>query len=640
MNTRYHLPILIALSMLLFLVNLGGYDLWPPDEPRFAQVAREMLDSGDYLVPRMNGQPYTEKPPMLFWMAAAFSLPVGDVTEFTARLPLALGGIATVILTYLLAKRLFDPRVAFWSALILITNQRIWWQARFGQIDMLLTAFVTGGILCLWLWHRSRQQRWLVGLYLAMAAALLTKGPPGLVFPIFLAVAFYWGRKEDRRQLHLISGTAVALLVAAAWMIPARMAITVESGVTAGDGIASNLFRQTIGRFFLGISHAQWPWFYATHIPVDLVPWALFLPWTLYWMWTRRKESEEMRFLLAWIVPAFIFFSICIGKRSVYLLPLYPPMAILIARSVLALMEGAQIKWRRSIGGIWGVILLALALAPLALPFTKYDESWHVSLIAVTLFAGACGVQALYSAFQSDGRNLMRDMTIHFSVVALLCSLLVFPAIDPYKSARSYCAPLRALSDSDTQFNLYSLGFSKEEYVYYANHFHEPILCELLNIEEMKDLPDYEQARTQSKLKRAIQKAVREVPITSFEQVTDAEVEGLRAAVESALDPDEPQREYLASYEKAVRVHLDRLFSSMEGPRPAFIMVLEEDWRWVLALEPDGRALEVLNRTNVGSREVLLLANTAAAETVLKHPSLARHDSNKQDLQSTAEILQ
>ena len=72
MNTRYHLPILIALSMLLFLVNLGGYDLWPPDEPRFAQVAREMLDSGDYLVPRMNGKPYTEKPPMLFWMAARF----------------------------------------------------------------------------------------------------------------------------------------------------------------------------------------------------------------------------------------------------------------------------------------------------------------------------------------------------------------------------------------------------------------------------------------------------------------------------------------------------------------------------------------------------------------------------------------
>ncbi len=631
MNARYHLPILIALSMLLFLVNLGGYDLWPPDEPRFAQVAREMLQSGDYLVPRMNGQPYTEKPPMLFWMAAAFSLPVGDVTEFTARLPLALGGIATVILTYLLAKSLFDPRIAFWSSLILITNQRIWWQARFGQIDMLLTAFVTGAILCLWLWHRTRRQRWIVGLYLAMAAALLTKGPPGIVFPLFLAVAFYWRQKDSLWKLHLISGTVVSLIIASAWMIPARMAITVENGVSTGDGIAANLFRQTIGRFFLGISHAQWPWFYVTHLPLDLVPWALFLPWTLYWVWKRRNESEQMRFLLCWIVPAFIFFSICIGKRSVYLLPLYPPMAILIAQSVLDLMESAHTVWRRRVAGIWGALLLVTALAPLALPFTKYAESWHSSLIVVSVAVGACGLQAFYTAFRTDGRSLMRDMAVHFSIVGLLCAIFLFPAVDPYKSARSYCAPLRTLSDSDTQFNLYSLGFSKEEYVYYANHFHEPILCELLNIEEMKDLPDYEQARTQTKLKRAIQKAVRDVPIASFKQVSDLEVDGLRVAVENALDPGDPQREYLASYEKAVRVHLDRLFSSMAGPRPAFVMVLEEDWRWILALMPEGRTLESLTHNNVGSREVLLLANASAADIAREtatNGKQARHDGN------------
>ena len=631
MNPRYHLAILIALSMILFLTNLGGYDLWPPDEPRFAQVAREMLQSGDYLVPRMNGQPYTEKPPMLFWMAAAFSLPFGDVTEFTARLPLALAGIATVILTYLLARRMFDPRLAFWSSLILITNQRFWWQARFGQIDMLLTVFVTACILCLWRWHESRKQRWLVGFYLTMAAALLTKGPPGLLFPLFLAVAFYWGAKESRNQLHLVIGTALALVIAAVWMIPARMAITVESGVGAGDGIAANLFRQTIGRFFLGISHAQWPWFYGTHLPLDLAPWALFLPWTIYWAWTRRRESEPMRFLICWIVPAFIFFSICIGKRSVYLLPLYPPMAILIAGSVLNLMESTQRTWRRGIAGVWGVVLLGMAVAPLVLPFTKYRESWHLSLVAVSIVAGACGLQALYMALRSDGRNLMRDMTIHFSVVALLCAVFLFPAVDPYKSARSYCAPLSRLEDEGAEYNLYSLGFSKEEYVYYARHFHEPILCDLLDIAEMKDLPDYEQARAQTKLKRAIQKAVVKVPVASFEHVTDEDVRCLQAAVAGALDADNAQKAYLDGYERAVRLHLDRLFSSLEGARPAFVMVLEEDWRWILALAPEGRTLEVLKRTNVGSREVLLLANTSAAAIVREssvEEKQARHESH------------
>lgn len=616
MNPRYHLPLLIALAAALFLINLGGYDLWPPDEPRFAQVAQEMLQSGDYLVPRMNDRPYTEKPPMLFWMAAAFSWPAGNVTELTARLPLALAGIITVILTYLLAKRMFDPRIAFWSALILITNQRFWWQARFGQIDMLLTVFVTAAILCLWLWHESRQQRWLVGLYLAMAAALLTKGPPGLVFPLFLALAFYWRDRATWKQLHPIVGTVFALAVAAAWMLPARMAITVESGMGAGDGIAANLFRQTIGRFFLGISHAQWPWFYGTHLPLDLAPWALFLPWTLHWVWKQRNTTEAMRFLLCWTVPALIFFSICIGKRSVYLLPLYPAMAILIAQSVLTMMDEGDAPWRRRIAGVWGVILLALAIAPLVLPYTEYRESWHPSLVAVSVIAGACGLHALYTAFRTDGKKLMGSMAAHFSVVALLCAVFVFPAVDPYKSARSFCAPLSALADRDVDYNLYSLGFSKEEYVYYARHFHEPILCDLLDIAEMKGMPDYEEARTQSRLKRAIQKAVTKVPIASFEHITDEEVRDLQTAVESALDANEAQKIYLASYEKAARLHLERLFSSMKSPQPAFIMVLQQDWRWIVALQPEARDLEVLTENNVGSREVLLLANESAAALV------------------------
>lgn len=616
MTARYHLPVLIALAMVLFLTNLGGYDLWPPDEPRFAQVAREMLQSGDYLVPRINGQPYTEKPPVLFWMAAAFSLPIGDVTEFTARLPLALGGIATVIATYLLARSLFDPRIAFWAALILITNHRIWWQARFGQIDMLLTAFVTLAILCFWQWHRFREHRWLVGFYLAMAAAALTKGPPGLVFPLFLAIAFYWRQKEERKKLHLVLGMALVLIIAAAWMVPARMAITVESGVSAGDGIAANMFRQTIGRFFLGISHAQWPWFYLTQLPTELVPWSLFIPWTAYWVWTRRKESAEMRFLLCWIVPAFIFFSICIGKRTVYLLPLYPALAILIARSVLDLMAGDHVTWRRRTAAIWGAGLVLTAFVPLALPYTKYAESWHLSLISVSIAAGACGLQAFYSAFRTEGKTLARDMAIHFSVIALLCSVFLFPAIDPYKSARGYCAPLSTLADKQVEYDLYSLGFSKEEYIYYARHFHEPLLCDLLAIDEMKDLPDYEQARIQSKIKRSIQKAVAKVPVASFDQVSDAELAALKAAVEGTVSSEEGKQNYLPSYEKAIAQQLDRLFASMAGDHPAFVMVLEEDWRWILALKPDARSCAILHTNNVGSREVLLLANPAAVEAV------------------------
>lgn len=617
MNPKYHLPLLVALSSVLFLVNLGGYDLWPPDEPRFAQVAREMLQSGDFLAPRINGLPYTEKPPMLFWLTALCSLPAGDVTEFTARLPLALAGIVTVIMTYLLARDLFGPRIALWAGLILTTTHRVWWQAHFGQIDMLLTAFTTLSLWCFWQWHRHRGHLALAGFYLAIAAALLTKGPPGLVFPLLMAVVFYWKRSPDRRALHLLPGLGFAVLLACAWLIPARMAISVENGVDTGDGIAANLFRQTIGRFFLGISHAQWPWFYLTHLPADLLPWTLFLPWTLYWVWRRRHESDEIRLLLAWIVPAFVFFSVCIGKRSVYLLPLYPAFAIIFAGSVVGLMDSTHTVWRRRIGVVWGLTLGILALAPLAVLVSPYRTYWQPEFAAVCAILAVCSIHALWANRDREGQRLPAVIVAHTAVIVLLCTIVVFPAMDPYKSARSFCAPLRHLAEAERPYSLYSVGFSREEYIYYARHFHTPVLCDLLPVPEMADLPRYQQAQRQSKMQRGIQKAVLPVPVASMAAVTDAELAALRAAVDAHLEAAVAEESGIPSYERAAAKRLDQLFACVHSEDPAFIMVQEDDWRWILALAPDARQFHVLKDTNVGSRQVLLLANSAGREAAL-----------------------
>lgn len=612
MSSRYHISFLLALSALLFLPNLGGYDLWPPDEPRFAQVAREMLDSGDYLVPRINGQAYTEKPPMLFWATALLSAPLGDVTECTARLPLALAGIVTVLFTYLLARDLYDTRVAFWAALMLMTTHRFWWQARFGQIDMLMTAFLTAALFCFWRWHSRKQPFSLATFYLCLAAAVLTKGPPGLVFPLLMLTFFYWKRPQAREGLHPVLGTLIVLGIAAAWLIPARMAISVENGVETGDGIAANLFRQTIGRFFLGISHAQWPWFYTSHMPVDLLPWSLFLPWTAWWIWKNRREGEEMRLLIGWTLPAFIFFSICIGKRSIYLLPLFPVVAIWMSRSILDLVDSPRVAWRKYTAFTWAATLLILSLAPVAILFTEYRDYWQNYYLMVSALVGACGLHALYGAGRTDGRLLPRDMAAHSAVLILLCAFIIFPAVDPHKSARGFCTPLRQLSDAGTTYDLYSVGFSREEYIYYADHPHVPVLCDLLSIPEMADLPRYEQARLQSKMQRGIQRAVGGVPLESFDHVTDAEIEALQHAAAAYNGPEDGQKANTEAYEAAATRRLRQLFLGMESATPAFIMVLEEDWRWVLALCPEGREYTVLADTNVGSRRVLLLANAAS----------------------------
>ena len=618
MSTKVHLLLLTTLAAVLFLVNLGGYDLWPPDEPRFAQVAREMMQTGDYLVPRVNGLPYKEKPPLLFWAQALLAIPFGDVTEVPARLPSALAGIATVLLTYVLGTKLYDKRTAFWAALILTTTQRFWWQARFGQIDMLLAACLTAAFLFFWLWHMKRLDRYLVGFYLSITAGVFAKGPPAVIFPILMALTFSWKRKEERRQLHLTFGMAVVAFLIAAWLIPARMVVSVETSSGAASSIASNLFRQTIGRFFLGVSHANPPWYYLLNLPVDLFPWSLFLPWTLVWVWKQRKAGQEMRFLLSWILPAFVFFSICIGKRALYLLPLYPAFATLLARSILDLMDGERERWRWWTGVAWGSILVLIGVAPWSLLFTEYADSWSNFLVALSLFALLSGAYSLWTMSRGGSRRLAWQIAVQSSALLLCVAVVGFPLMDPHKSAKGFCEPLRKLSRAEIRYDLYSLGFSREEYIYYAEHFHETVPNGPLQVEGMQHLDALEQAAFQAKALRTIQKAVEDVAIDSISSVSDEDIQRLRSALEGSVSAPSEDEKIIRGFETAITALLDDLLRAMSAKAPAFIITQEQDWWWVLALCPDARDLFVVKDQNVGSRHVLLIANLSGQKLISK----------------------
>ncbi len=611
LNPRLHLFVLVALSGTLFLINLGGFDLWPPDEPRFAQVAREMVRSGDYLVPRVNGLPYKEKPPLLFWTQAIFATPFGDVTEWPARLPSALSGVIVVVLTYLLVARLRDHRTAFWAGLILASSQRFWWQARFGQIDMLLTACLTAAFLFFWLWHMDRRKVHLTAFYLAIAAGVFAKGPPALIFPLLMVLCFYWKRRDDRKQLHLISGLTFVGLLAALWLVPARMAVSAETSIATGDEIASGLFRQTIGRFFLGVAHAQAPWYYLLQLPMDLFPWSLFLPWTLLWTWRYSRSGEAMSFLLSWIVPAFIFFSVCMGKRALYLLPLHPALAALFAMSILALMDGQRIAWRKRTSYAWGIILIVIGLVPLALPFTEFKADWDNSLLIVSVCALSSGLISLWSSWRTDARSLPRLMLGQFSLLLILVAVIGFPLMNPHKSAKQFCAPLRELAHKQVDYDLYSVAFTSEEYIYYADHFHQTIPTELLVIAGVDNQSPLEQP--QLEWLRAIQKAVAQVDIESIAAVSEKDMGLLREAIEDAVPDEGDDARDSHGLRDAMVQALNELMERTSLYEPAFVMVQAQDWRWVLALCPEARSLTLINDESVGSRRVLLFANTSGA---------------------------
>ena len=221
-NTRLIAICITLFTAFLFLFNIGKRDLWAPDEPRYAQVAKEMMDSGNFIVPHLNSAPYPDKPPLLFWLINVFSIPFGKITALSARLPSALAGIGCCIALFYLSKSLFqNTRIALFSSLILATSTKFLWMAHRVAFDVILTFLVTMAIFCFYKGYQLRinqhpvppslsplSQRgdekksllYYTLFYVFMAFGVLTKGPVGFILP-FCTVLTYLVIKRDIRVL-------------------------------------------------------------------------------------------------------------------------------------------------------------------------------------------------------------------------------------------------------------------------------------------------------------------------------------------------------------------------------------------------------------------------------------------------------
>lgn len=603
---------LLALAAVVFSLNAGGYDLWPPDEPRYAEVAREMGETG-YLVPRVNGEVYTEKPPLLFWSMAAFGALLGETNEWAARLPSILSGIYVVGILFLLARRMFNAEVAFWAAIILISCFRFWYQARRGQIDVLLTASMITALYAFWRWDDERKSAWLALAYTAIGAGMLAKGPPALVFPLLFLFGFYWKNPQPRKQTHWVLGSLFAIALTLLWYIPARIYGADTAAEAVQSGMGENLFRNTLGRFLLGVSKAQPPWYYLETLPVDLIPWTFIAPPVLYWGWKNRKSSKAMWAIHSWLVPALVFFSISIGKRELYLLPLLPVFAILFGAAVVHLRSAGNLKWMLRGGIAWSILLALFILAPVALAFSPYgaQEPWRVYALAA---AGALvGTIGLVYLLKRGGTMTPPVMAVQTLLIYSVVVFTAYPEINHFKSARPICEPVRTLAEAGVDFKLYSVGFSREEYIYYARRFHTPVLTGLVG--EVTPDTIMEQAKLQKDAKKTIARAVDEVPVANLQHVTPEERKALFDAIERAVAGHEDEaaiRAFEADLQKAIA----DFFALLKEPAPAFAFIQEEDWRWLLPLYPGEIPATILVDRPVGSRHVLLLANDAAAALV------------------------
>ncbi len=330
---------------LLFLHGLADRDLWNSHEARAGMDARAVLD-GDWLLPRLHdGRPELQKPPLYYWLVATVAwLRGGTVDAWAVRLPSALAALGGVAFLCVLCRACGRAREGLLAAAVLATAVHFAWLARVGRIDMPLTLTVAVALGCFYLAHRGRGRTApLLAAYLALAAALLLKGPIGVVLTASAFGAYLLAEGELPPPWHLRRWGDLAHRLGLWWGLPLVAALAAPWFWLANEQSGGELARvffwhHNLERGLGGSrlrSHAWW--FYGPQLLLDFLPWGLVLvPAVVYFLRRGRwREDAEARFGLAWAVAMAAVLSCARYKRADYLVPAYPGLALFLGCTLL-----------------------------------------------------------------------------------------------------------------------------------------------------------------------------------------------------------------------------------------------------------------------------------------------------------------
>lgn len=333
-NGRQTLLWLVPLLALYFAFHLGTRALWSPVEGRYAEIAREMVVSGDYVTPRLNGVKYFEKPPLFNWLEA-LSIKLFGLHEWSLRLWPALFAILGCLVVYGAGRDIFGARAGLLAAVVLATSPLYYVLGRVVAVDMTFTFFLSAALLAFLVALGrpvGRQRRtWMGVFYVAAALATLTKGLLGIALPVLVIGAWTALAGEWRilKQMHLLSGVALFVLIAAPWHIVVAM--------RNADFASFYFIHEHLGRYVRaeegGLREA---WIYIPVLFIGIFPWIVFAPqslrYSLGWIWRRRRPGEL--FLACWAIVVFLFFSAASSRLFTYVLPIFPPIALLVGRTL------------------------------------------------------------------------------------------------------------------------------------------------------------------------------------------------------------------------------------------------------------------------------------------------------------------
>ncbi|MFN8544295.1 MAG: glycosyltransferase family 39 protein [Candidatus Binatia bacterium] len=384
----------VGLAALVLVPHLGRYALWDPDEARHAEVARETFTAGSWhgwIVPSLDFRPYHDKPMLFYWLVSV-AYAVGGVCEAAARSVPAIAATLTALVVQSVARRAWDAGTGLAAAAVLLTAIEFAGLGRYADLNMTLTLWVTLGLASAYRWTRAPSVGPALVAAAAAAAGMLTKGlvAPVLVIGIPLVHLVLTGRLALARRVPWARAALVFLLVAGPWYVTA--------GLLDPAYLRDFFVRHHVERFVSARSllHAKSVFFYLPIVIGGFFPWSLLLPATVSATLARGRRGDAETFCACWALGVLAFFTLSSGKLGTYILPAFPPLALLTGRLLGRIAAGdVTLRDRRLLrAGLVGIALTFLAATPglLAVAARFHAGAWRplawLALILVP-FAGA-----------------------------------------------------------------------------------------------------------------------------------------------------------------------------------------------------------------------------------------------------------
>ncbi len=384
-----------AFCFILFIWALWASPFYEKGEPREGLVVWEIWHNGSWILPLRAGVDIPSKPPMFHWIAAVTSLVSGTFNEFTVRFPSALLASLGVLAVYLAAARLWGATAGLVAAVVLATSPEWWRAAVSASVDMTLTFFMLCTFLYFYFLHKAGggiARSLLLALFAGLA--ILAKGPVGAALPGIAALLFLGFMRDLAfvKRLYLWISIPFGLVVAGSWYSLAWL--------QGGERFfLRQVVHEIVGTPLGAAGHNHNIFYYVPALFAGMAPWSLFFPALAIYLFRQRRRlaEKELLYPLVWFAAVFVVLSLALGKRSVYILPLYPAVALLFAAwwSDLSLGVSAETGWAKTavyaIATVFGLAGVTLAAQAVGFDVVAAAQRfvWPNSRESLTVMAGA-----------------------------------------------------------------------------------------------------------------------------------------------------------------------------------------------------------------------------------------------------------